>query len=457
MSNIYVKDIITKFNGRLLIGDENLVLDNFSKDTREIKENDIYVGIKGEKFDGNLFYKDAFNIGAKCAILEHINEDEIKEYHNKTIILVDNSIKLLQDLARYKRSLYNIPVIAITGSVGKTSTKDMIASVLSKKFNVLKSEANNNNHLGLPLTILKLKDHNALVVEMGMNNFGEISLLTNIAKPNVAVITNIGTAHIGNLGSRENILKAKLEILEGLDPNGVLLINNDNDLLHKELPNLNKKIKVITIGIQNRSDYMATEIKEENLTSNFLIDKDKIKLNIISTPFIYNALMAYAIGKHFNIESSKIVKGLEEFKLSANRLEIKLNKNNIKIIDDTYNANLDSIKSGLETLKNIDGKRKIAILGDILELGNFAKEIHEEVGKTLVNTNPNLIILIGDNSKITYDKVLSLGYPPKQVYYFKKAEDSFVTLDNILESEDTILIKGSHAMNLILIVNYLLK
>src|SRR5574344_600551 len=289
MSNIYVKDIITKFNGRLLIGDENLVLDNFSKDTREIKENDIYVGIKGEKFDGNLFYKDAFNIGAKCAILEHINEDEIKEYHNKTIILVDNSIKLLQDLARYKRSLYNIPVIAITGSVGKTSTKDMIASVLSKKFNVLKSEANNNNHLGLPLTILKLKDHNALVVEMGMNNFGEISLLTNIAKTNVAVITNVGTAHIGNLGSRENILKAKLEILEGLNPKGALVINNDNDLLHEWFLNNKDKYNIITIGINEKSDYMANIIEKNEWWSTFSCDDVIYKVPVGGEHFIYNA------------------------------------------------------------------------------------------------------------------------------------------------------------------------
>ena len=229
-----VKDILKVTNGKLLAGNENIECENFSKDTRTINEGDIYIGIKGEKFDGSKLWDEALEKGAKAVIVENIEieKDKLQKYADKAIIKVENTLEALYKLAEYKRSLYDIPVIAITGSVGKTSTKDIIANVISTKYKTLKTEGNNNNNIGLPMTILKLKDHEALVVEMGMNHFGEISLLTKIAKPTIAVITNIGTSHIGNLGSRENILKAKLEILEGMDK-PILVINNDNDLLHE--------------------------------------------------------------------------------------------------------------------------------------------------------------------------------------------------------------------------------
>ena len=212
MKEIRIKDIIKLTKGELIIGNEELVCNNFSKDTRTIEKGDIYIGIKGEKFDGSQFWKQALDNGASAVIVENIEitSEEKEKYSNKTIIKVEDTLESLYEIAKYKRSLYDIPVVAITGSVGKTSTKDIIASVVSKKYKTLKTEGNNNNNIGLPLTILKLKDHEALVIEMGMNHFGEISLLTQIAKPTLAVITNIGTSHIGNLGSRENILKAKL-------------------------------------------------------------------------------------------------------------------------------------------------------------------------------------------------------------------------------------------------------
>ena len=227
-----IKDILKVTNGKMLIGDENLVCDSFSKDTRTIQNGDIYIGIKGENFDGNKFWKQALDNGAGGVIIQdvEVSTEELKNYKDKTVIKVEDTLKALYEIAKYKRSLYDIPVVAITGSVGKTSTKDIIASVVSTQYKTLKTEGNNNNNIGLPLTILKLKDHEALVVEMGMNHFGEISLLTDIAKPTLAVITNIGTSHIGNLGSRENILKAKLEILEGMKIPKII-INNDNSII----------------------------------------------------------------------------------------------------------------------------------------------------------------------------------------------------------------------------------
>lgn len=218
--NINVEKIIEICKGELLSGDKLQVINSFCNDTRKIEKDDLYIAIKGENIDGNKFVEEAFEKGAIGALIdEQISEEIVKKYSEKVIIKVENSVNAIQQIAKYKRSLYDIPVVAITGSVGKTSTKDIIANVISQEYKVLKTEGNFNNHIGLPLTLLKLKDHTAIVIEMGMNHFGEIRTLTNIAKPTACVITNIGTAHIGILGSRENILKAKLEILEGMDSN----------------------------------------------------------------------------------------------------------------------------------------------------------------------------------------------------------------------------------------------
>ena len=460
MHKIYVEDIIRECNGKLVIGDSKKECINFCKDTRIIKENDVYIGIKGENFDGNKFYDKAFDNGASVCILDNIEDIDINKYKDKTIIKVEDSIIALGKIAAYKRSLYNIPVIAITGSVGKTSTKDMIASVLETKYNVLKTEGNNNNNIGMPLTILKLKDHNCMVLEMGMNHFNEISYLTKIAKPTIAVITNIGTAHIGNLGSRENILKAKLEILEGLHKDGVLCINNDNDLLYKEYDKLKNKYKVKTIGIDNISDYMAYNIKEDITGSIFTIkDKnteEKVQVNVATRPFIYNSLMGYAIGKELNIESDLIKKGISNLKLTPHRLEKKVNKNGVTVIDDTYNASYDSMKSSIELLGK-SNNRKIAILGDMLELGEYSEQIHRKIGEDVVNNNIDILITVGALSTYIKDEAIKKGFNKNNIYSFEKQEDTYDLLKDILKSGDLVLIKGSHGINLEKVVEEIMK
>lgn len=445
---IYVKDIIDKFGGKLLCGDMDLLLDNFSHDTRTINEGDIYVGIKGESFDGNVFYKDAFDKGAKACILDDTTKID-ESYQDKTIVLVSNTLECIWKLAKYKRSINNIPVVGITGSVGKTSTKDMIASVLETKYKVLKTEGNNNNNIGLPFTILRLKDEEIMVIEMGMNNMKEISFLTDIARPTVAVITNIGTAHIGNLGSRENILKAKLEIVEGLT--GPLIINNDNDMLHDHIDYIKSLTDIITVGIDNDSDYMAKDINDD--LREFNINGDKIKCNIGSTAFIYNSLVAYAIGKVCKVDSDDIKKGIDNFKLTKNRLEFKKIKNNIVLIDDTYNASLDSIKSSLELLTNSEGKRKIAVIGDVLELGKFSKDIHREIGSELLKHELDYIVTIG-NEVLYTDEVLFENNFTK-VKHFLKEDETYDFIGDLLKEDDIVLFKGSHGMKLNNIVTYL--
>ena len=457
MHNLYVKDILDKCNGKLITGNKDLILTNFSKDTRIINKGDTYIAIKGEVFDGNKFIEEAFSKGASCCIVEHLNNVDINKYKDKTIVQVKDSIKCLQTLAKYKRSLYNIPVIAITGSVGKTSTKDLVYEVVNKKYKTLKPVGNLNNHIGLPLTILGLKDHEALVVEMGMNHLKEISLLTNIAKPTIAIITNIGTAHIGNLGSRENILKAKLEITEALKPNSPLIINNDDDMPNKEGPNLNKKYNLITVGIDNKSTYNATNIEDNIFSSTFNINNDKININVGSKAFIYNSLVAYAVGKILKIDSKDIIDAIAKFKLSPHRLEKKVSKTGITIIDDTYNANQDSMINSLSILSKVKNKRRVAILADILELGDYTEEIHENIGKKVSPNTLDILITVGENAKLIAKEAQKNNFKNTNIYSFKDYKDCLENVQTLLSKNDIVLLKGSHGMNLIKVVEELLK
>ena len=334
-----------------------------------------------------MLYEEALENGAKICILQEsslltnnqettnkeaeldlIKEKIEKKHNNASVILVKDTIKALQQIAEYKRNLYNIPVIGITGSVGKTSTKDIIASVMSKKFNVLKTLGNYNNQIGLPLTILRLKDENAMVVEMGMNMPNEISTLSKIAKPTVAVITNVGTAHIGNLGSRENILKAKLEILDGLQKDGILVINNDNDMLHNwYISKAHTAHKIITFGMENKSDIMPYDVELSENGSTYKIDLDgktyNVHISVGGNHFVLNSLCAIAIGRIFNIKTEDILSGIANFELTKRRMQVEKNANNITIINDCYNANYDSMEAALEYLGEIKAKRKIAVLG----------------------------------------------------------------------------------------------
>lgn len=453
MKDITVEDILRECNGKLICGDKNIICEAYSIDTRTIEQGDIYLGIKGERFNGSKFYKEALEKGAKGCILQdiEISKKELENYTNKFIVVVDSVVKALQEIAEYKRSLYNIPVIGVTGSVGKTSTKDIIASVLSQKFKVLKTEGNYNNEIGLPLTVLKLKDHEAMVLEMGMSAFGEISLLTSIAKPTTAVITIIGSSHIGELGSRENILKAKLEILEGLDEDGNLIINNDNDLLHKWNQDNTDNHKHITYGIENKSMLMATDIVLKEQSSEYKIKYDDniytVKVPVGGKHFIYNSLAGICIGIKYGIEMKKIIKGISEFTLTKRRMEIIKNSNGTTIINDSYNASYESTKAALEYVGSTKNYPKIAVLGDILELGNFSKQMHENVGKEVVKNNIDILITVGEEAINIAEKAIELGMNKNNVYKYL-ANDIAIHKIKELESKNCIvLVKASNGMH----------
>lgn len=436
-----VKKILEITKGQLITGDENLEIESYSKDTRTIKKNDCYIGIIGETFDGNLFWEDAKEKGA-CACLLDSFEGKIEEKDPFTIILVSDTIAAIQALAHYVRIESHAKVVAITGSAGKTSTKDMIASVLEEKYKILKTPGNLNGQIGLPLNILAYKDEPVWVLEMGMNDFGQLKELSSIASPDVAVITNIGTAHIGILGSRENILKAKLEILEGMNDKGVLVLNGDNDLLKT----VKTDLKQVTFGLESGNDIVATDIKMDGEKTICKIENNEIEIPVMGEVFVYNALAAYAVGKLFSLTPEEIKNGIASFQMSNNRMNtIKTAK--FTIINDTYNANPDSVKSAIKTLGTFKN-RKVAILGDMLELGENEKKYHQEIGE-FCNEKIDVLITIGVLSKNMFDKFT------KEKYYFKTNEEAETKLKDILKQDDVILVKASHSMKLDTIVNFL--
>ena len=446
-----VEDIIKATNGKLLIGNLEEDCENFCTDTRKIQKGDIYVGLKGEKFNGNEYYKEALEKGAKVAVISgiEVTKEDLDQYKDKTIIEVKDSLEAFGDIAAYKRDLYDIPVVQITGSVGKTSTRDIIANVVRTQYKTLQTEGNQNNAIGLPTTLLKLKDHEAVVVESGMNHLGEIRYLGKIAKPTVAVITNIGTAHIGFLGSRENILKAKLEILENLKPDGYIVINNDNDMLNKWAKE-DTKYKKYTFGIEEKSDVMAYNIKvsEDYSTYNVKINNKEyfVKVPVSGKHFVYNSLCAIAVGNLLNIAPENIIKGIETFTLTKNRMEIDKIKDDVTVINDAYNASYDSMKAAIEYLQGLPGGRKIAVLGDMFELGKYSEEIHRKVGIEVFTHKIDMLVTVGNESKYIAEEVKYLGMPKENVTSFNTTEEATDYLNNILRKNDVVLLKAANGM-----------
>ena len=445
--NIAVDKIVEICGNTVISTGTASTIKTFCSDTRILKKGDMFISLKSETNDGIKYIKEAFEKGAMGCITEYEIPNEILEKNrDKLIIKVNDIVKAIQEIAKYKRSLFDIPVVAITGSVGKTSTKDMVASVIAQKYNVAKTQGNYNNHIGVPLTILNWNENTeAAVVEMGMNHFGEISVLTKIVKPTVAVITNVGTAHIGILGSRENILKAKLEILEGLDNQGKIVINNDNDLLNTCNTNNFEKI---TYGINNSSNYMAENIIMKEQRSEYVVkinkEKYKIDVPVAGEHFIYNSLCAIAVGEKLKIDTKKIINGIKSFELTGKRNEI-IEKNNIKIINDYYNASYDSMKASLEVLAKINAKRKIAILGDMIELGEYSEELHKKVGEEVAKNKIEILMTVGNLAKDIANEAEILGV--KEVYEFDTNEECIKKLEKIIQKEDCILLKASNRMN----------
>lgn len=442
-----------ELTGNYKIEDENKIIKNIVTDSRKIQENDIFIPIKGDNFDGHSFIEMAFDKGAICALSEQ-TDDVLR----KNVIYVKSTKKALLKISEFIMEKLNIKTVAITGSVGKTTTKDMIFSVISQKFNALKTEGNFNNDIGLPLTVFRLNEsHEVAVLEMGMNNFSEIQVLSKVAKPDICVITNVGVAHIENLGSREGILKAKSEIFDFAKPNFKAVLNGDDDMLISLKDTLNSEI--IWFGIENKNGIFADNIIDKQIYGTEVkIHTEKgcftVNIPVPGHHNILNALCATAVGILLDIDINLIKKGIEEFTPGKMRMSVKRVNEKITVIDDVYNANPVSMKSSIDVLSSCKGK-KTAILGDMFELGKEENRMHKEIGNYVAEKGIDTLICIGEISKEMFYGAKEKGMA--NVLYFA-TQDKFINegADKI-DFTGTVLVKGSRGMKLEKTVSYLLE
>lgn len=446
MEKMYVNEIVSAVNGELLSGFDGTVVTSVATNSKELSNGALFVPIKGEKFNGHDFIDSAFEAGAVATLTaEH---DVVTS--DRVYIKVKDTQVALQQLAAYYRQKFNIPVVGITGSVGKTSTKEMIASVLSAKFNVHKTQGNLNGQLGLPLTIFGLEaEHEVAVVEMGISELGEMDILAQIAMPSHSVMTNIGVAHIENLHTRENIFAEKFKITKFLRDSGYLFINGDDEILCKTQNSYD--FNVISCGIKNSCAFTARNILCEDETTTFevLHGENCLKFTIptIGEHHVYNALIAIAIGFSVGMSASEIQSGLLKFKNLKMRQNI-CRLGTVTLIDDCYNANPDSMRSALKVLAQISKKgRKIAVLADMLELGEMAESLHFEVGSFAAELGVDIVITVGKLAKFIADGAAKTN-KNTQAFSFNTNKDAVEYLKTRVVPGDSILVKGSRGMHL---------
>lgn len=457
MKKLYLKQVAEAVNGKLDSEHGCLCISEVSTDSRKVSKGGLFVALKGEKFDGHDYLSEAFANGCEAAI---ISKDS-KFCGSRPLIRVDDTLSALQMLAAYYISLFNIHKIAVTGSTGKTTTKELIYSVLSVQFKTARNLGNLNNHIGLPLSIFSLEDtHEAAVFEMGMSGLGEIDLLASIVKPDIAVITNIGVSHIEKLGSKENILKAKLEVADYFTSDCKLIINNDDDMLREEFQKP-RKYSVIKVGTGSDCDFEISEIADKgeegiDFALTFGGAKQKYSLNAIGRHNAYNAALAAAAGCLLGVDPNKAATGMSCFLPSNMRLSIEESSEGIKVINDAYNASPDSMKAALDTIESIKGNRRIAILADMLEMGNASMEFHYGVGEYASLKRLDMLIAVGNHARHIKEGALKSGNPDK-ILYFESTDALKKHLDHIIQKGDVVLVKGSRGMKMEEIANYILK
>lgn len=451
MKNMTLKNIAKACGGRLFGGNENLEIAGAVMDSRQIEKDFLFFAIQGERVDGHQFIPQVMEKGAACAVCERVPEEPAGSY-----ILVDDVKKAMQDIAAFYRAELSIPIIGITGSVGKTSTKEFIAAVLGEKYNVLKTQGNYNNELGVPLTLLRIgEEHEAAVIEMGINHFGEMHRLSRMAAPDIVVMTNIGTCHLEFLGSREGILKAKSEIFDFMKENGTVIVNGDDDML-STIKEVNKKTPV-TFGKNKNNKCYAMSIRQKGLFGS------EVQIHLASGSFqaeiplpgehmVYNALAAAAVGETLGLSMEEIAAGIAAVKPTAGRSNL-IKCDDKVIIDDCYNANPVSMCAALDLLSQAD-TRKVAILGDMFELGENTEKLHGDVGRYAAEIQIDVIICIGEISGNMAMEAKAVG-GGSQVHYYQLKEPLLQELEHIIKPGDTVLVKASHGMGFTEIVEKL--
>ncbi|MDO9528515.1 MAG: UDP-N-acetylmuramoyl-tripeptide--D-alanyl-D-alanine ligase [Syntrophales bacterium] len=449
-----VDEIIEATGGRIIKRSSGGTFKGLSTDSRHISKGALFLPVIGERFDGHDFIAAAIKDGALGSLVQSGLEEKIKDVSGDvTLISVNDTLKALGDIAHFWRKKFELPVIAVTGSSGKTTTKEMIAGVIGLTKKALKSRGNFNNLVGLPLTLLEINaNHEAAIVEMGTNSSGEIGRLTRIAMPDVGLITNIGPAHLEGLKSMDVVREEKWDLFNNMGNRGIAIINNDDDSL-RELAG-RWKGNAVTFGIENYADVRAERISIKGRTGTkftLIIDGISRELTMSTTGEhnIYNALAAAASSCAVGIEHDLICEGLQSFKPISGRMEILNLKNGAFLIDDTYNANPASVSVALKTLKDLKGKQKsTVILGDMLELGVWAEEMHEDIGSLMADTGVDTIFLRGKFSRAVTEGATRKGIKSNQIYFPETTKEIATHLRQHLKKGDWVLVKGSRKLKM---------
>ncbi len=449
MERISVNEIVQAVGGRLLCGDGETEIWNVAIDSREAKEGSLFVPIVGERVDAHRFMAQVFEQGASASLT---STGEVTD-ETKAHILVENTVKAIGDLASYYRNKFHIPVVGITGSVGKTSTKEMIAAALSAKFNVLKTAGNQNSQIGVPLTLFRIeKQHEIAVIEMGVSEFGEMDRLADIVRPDMAVMTNIGEAHIANFGEKKNTLSEKIKIAKHFSDDQVLFMNGDDPLLKEAATKAS--CKTVVFGTEDENcDYYGENIHIQDGKNQFDLrcsgGTEEITIAQIGLHNVLNALVAVAVAKAYGIDPKDAKKTMAQYQGIAMRQQINHLAEGIKVIDDTYNASPASIKAAIDVLMQLDNKgRKIAVLADVLELGERSYELHYGIGEHICELKPTLdmVITVGEEMKALVKAVKDQGLDIIAVSMENNAAAIAYLQENI-QSGDAILVKGSRGMH----------
>jgi len=439
---IKVEDILKAVGGKLISGEPGAPIKGFSIDSRTLNKGDLFIAIKGNRFDGHNFINEALKKGAAGVVISVHSLQPIAR--TPLVIQVEDTVKALGDIAHYKRMQSKSTIIAITGSNGKTTTKDMTASILKTDFKVLKTRGTENNNIGLPLALLKQEDEKFCVLEMGMNHFGEIDYLTRIAAPEVAVITNIGPCHLEGLGDVEGVFKAKTELLKYMGKGKTLIINGDDLYLSKidKLPS-----RIIKFGLGRHNDVRATSVTFKDGMTGFKCNgKYKVQVKALGSHNLYNALAAISVAGLFGIDKKAIQTSLRDFKAPYSRLVLR-DVNGIKLIDDAYNSNPISLKSAAEVLANckVSG-RKILVCGDMLELGKMSQYFHEAIAEMVKVFGIDILITVGKHSYKTYLAAKNIGMKKDTLWHFEESNKAGELLKKIADKGDMVLVKGSRGM-----------
>lgn len=439
MQILSINDIVKATSGKIICGSDKGVIHAITTDSRQADKDVLFIPLKGERADGHDYIPSALDKGAVS-----ISEREIDS--DKTVIKVADTRLALGDIARYYKAKYVVPTVSITGSVGKTTTKDLVYAVIAEKYKTHKTPNNFNNDIGVPLTVFGIeKEHEAAVIEMGMNHFGEISHLAGIVKPDVAIITNIGMSHIENLGSQEGIFKAKMEITENFTDANTLIVNGDD----KFLGNISDTpYKLVKFGMSDTNDVYAKDIENKGLSGmDFTVvhpdGEFRCSLKQPGEHNIYNALASVCAGLNMGLAEFEIARGIENCVYTSSRLEIS-EHNGMEIINDCYNSSPDSVRAALKVMTNTLKSRRVAVLGDILEMGEYAKDAHFDLGKTVKDMGINFLITAGSNAKYIADGAKSSGM--ENVVSYTTTDELVSDINNLVKPDDCILVKASHGM-----------